>query len=95
MKFNPQDIENLLSAHPAIQMAAVAPVPHEVLGEQACAWIQLNPGAEAPDLATLCAFLMEHRIARNKLPEKLVIVDEFPMTPTRKIIKGLLKAPVE
>lgn len=95
VKFNPQDIENLLGAHPAIQMAAVAPVPHDVLGEQACAWIQLNPGAEAPDLETLCAFLMEHRIARNKLPEKLVVVDEFPMTPTRKIIKGRLKAPAD
>ncbi len=93
VKFNPQDIETLLNAHPAIQMAAIAPVPHPVLGEQACAWIQPAPGAEAPDLAALCAYLLEHRIARNKLPEKLAVVDEFPMTPTRKIVKSRLKPP--
>lgn len=93
VKFNPADIENLLNAHPAIMMSAVAPIPHEILGEQACAYVQLNPGADAPDLETLCAYLLEHRIAKNKLPERLVIVDEFPMTPTRKIIKGRLALP--
>lgn len=93
VKFNPQDIENLLDAHPAIMMSAVAPVPDEVLGERACAFIQVMPGAEAPDLETLCAYLLEHKIAKNKLPERLVVVDAFEMTPTRKIIKGKLKLP--
>lgn len=93
VKFNPQDIENLLDAHPAVMMSAIAPMPDPVLGERACAFIQLNPGADAPDLDALCAYLMEHKIAKTKLPEKLVIVDEFPMTPTRKIIKGKLELP--
>ena len=95
VKFNPQDIENLLDAHQAVMMSAVAPVPDEVLGERACAYIQLTPGADAPDLETLCAYLLEHQIAKNKLPEKLVVVDAFEMTPTRKIIKGKLPQPVE
>ena len=42
-------------------------------------------------LAELCAYLSEHAIAKIKLPERLEIVAEMPMTPTRKIIKGRLK----
>lgn len=93
VKFNPQDIENLLDAHPAVMMSAIAPMPDPVLGERACAFIQLNPGADTPTLEGLCDYLMDHKIAKNKLPEKLVIVSEFPMTPTRKIIKGQLTIP--
>jgi len=93
VKFNPADIENLLDAHPAIMMSAVAPVPDEKLGERACAYIQLAPGAEALTLETICAYLLEHKIAKNKLPEKLAIMDELPLTPTRKVIKGKLVPP--
>ena len=32
-------------------------------------------------------------IAKLKLPERLVVVPEMPLTPTRKIIKGKLKLP--
>lgn len=93
VKYNPQDIENLLDAHPAVMMSAVAPYADEAMGERACAYIQLNPGADAPTLDGLCAYLLEHEIAKNKLPEKLMVVDEFEMTPTRKIIKGKLPTP--
>lgn len=93
VKYNPQDVENLLDAHPAIMMSAVAPVADELMGERACAYIQLNPGADAPDLETLCAYLLEQNIAKNKLPEKLMVMDAFEMTPTRKIIKGKLPTP--
>jgi len=38
-------------------------------------------------------FLLSKQIAKNKLPEKLVVVPEMPMTPTRKVIKGRLRLP--
>ena len=37
-------------------------------------------------------WLTEHGIAKNKLPERLEVIAEMPLTPTRKIIKGRLVA---
>jgi len=93
VKFNPRDVEDLLSAHPLVLMAAVVPMPDPVLGERACAFVQLRPGAAVPSLADLVAWLLERKIAKVKLPERLVLVDEMPLTPTRKVIKGRLRLP--
>ncbi|MEQ8700610.1 MAG: class I adenylate-forming enzyme family protein, partial [Bauldia litoralis] len=93
VKFNPRDIEDLLDAHPAVLQSAIVPMPDPVLGEKACAFVSLKPGADQPTLDSLCGYLLEHKIAKNKLPERLVVVDEFPMTPTKKIIKGQLEVP--
>ncbi|MGE0875047.1 MAG: AMP-binding protein [Burkholderiales bacterium] len=93
VKFNPRDVEDLLAAHPQVLMAAMVPMPDPVLGERACVFVQLRPGATAPTLEELVAWLLERRIAKVKLPERLVVVDEMPLTPTRKIIKGRLRIP--
>jgi len=93
VKFNPSDIEALLEGHPKILQAAVVPMPDPILGEKACAFVTLKPGAAAPALEELVAYLLESRIAKNKLPERLVVIDEMPLTPTRKIIKGRLRIP--
>ncbi len=93
VKFNPRDIEDLLDAHPKVALSAIVPMKDEVLGEKACAFVTLAPGAKSVTLKALCAHLLEHKIAKNKLPERLVVVDEMPLTPTRKIIKGKLVAP--
>jgi len=45
----------------------------------------------AVTLEELCDYLLDNKIAKNKLPEFLEVVDEMPMTPTRKIIKGRLR----
>ena len=37
------------------------------------------------------AYLLERNIAKNKLPEKLVVISEMTLTPTRKIIKSRLR----
>ena len=36
-------------------------------------------------------YLLDMQIAKNKLPERLVVIPEMPLTPTRKIIKGKLR----
>ena len=46
--------------------------------------------ADGLRLEDLCRWLADHGIARVKWPERLEIVDEMPMTPTRKIMKGEL-----
>jgi cyclohexanecarboxylate-CoA ligase len=91
VKFNPADVEALLDAHPQIQQSAIVPMPDPVLGEKACAFVTLKPGATEPSLAELCQYLLAREIAKNKLPERLVVIAEMPLTPTRKIIKGKLR----
>ena len=93
VKFNPRDVEDALDAHPAILQSAIVPMPDPVLGERACAFVTPRPGAAAPTLEALCAWLLERGFAKLKLPERLVVVAEMPLTPTRKIIKSALKVP--
>jgi len=93
VKFNPAEVEALLDSHPRILQSAIVPMPDAILGEKACAFVTLKPGAGSPTLAELVDYLLAQRIAKNKLPERLVVVPEMPLTPTRKIIKGRLKVP--
>jgi len=93
VKFNPADVEALLDGHPQILQSAIVPMPDPVLGEKACAFITLKPGAQSPTLEGLVHYLLAKDIAKNKLPERLVVIPEMPLTPTRKIIKGRLRLP--
>jgi len=93
VKFNPRDVEDLLDAHPQILQSAVVPMPDPVLGERSCCFVTLRPGAAAPALAEITAWLAARDIAKIKLPERLIVVAEMPLTPTRKIIKSRLAIP--
>jgi len=64
-----------------------------VLGEKACCFVTVRPGVTGVVLEELVAFLAERKIAKMTFPERLVVVSEMPLTPTRKIIKGKLKVP--
>ena len=89
VKYSPQEVEVLIEQHPAVQQCAIAPVPDERLGERACCYAVLNPGA-ALTLDELCHYLRAQGIARHKLPERLELLDALPLTATRKVIKGRL-----
>ena len=91
VKFNPADVEALLDAHPRIAQSAIVPMPDPVLGEKACAYVTLRPGCDAPSLDEVVSYLLAKEIAKNKLPERLVVIPEMPLTPTRKIIKSKLR----
>ena len=89
VKINPTDIENLLQANPAIVLAAVVPMPDEVLGERICVFATLAPGASIT-FEEMTTYLAENGVAKMRWPERLEIIDEMPLTPTRKIQKGEL-----
>jgi acyl-CoA synthetase (AMP-forming)/AMP-acid ligase II len=93
VKFNPRDVEDLLAMHPKILMAAIVPMPDPVLGEKACVFAVLKEKDSVLSLDEIISYLKEKNIAKNKFPERLVVVAEMPLTPTRKIIKGRLKIP--
>ena len=92
-KFNPREIEDLLDSHPKVLQSAIVPMPDPILGEKACCFVTLRPGADGATLEELVAYLAEHNMAKVKFPERLVVVDEMPLTPTRKIIKSRLRLP--
>ncbi|MCC6383452.1 MAG: AMP-binding protein [Dehalococcoidia bacterium] len=92
-KISAEEVENLILAHPAVQNVAVVAMPDPLLGERACAYVILHPGATL-SLPELVAFLGERQIARFKLPERLEVVEQFPLTTVGKISKKDLRADI-
>ncbi|MBI4968982.1 MAG: acyl--CoA ligase [Rhodospirillales bacterium] len=90
MKINPMDIEAIMGNHPAVALAALVPMPDEVLGEKACLFVQPLPG-QTLTLEEACAHLAAHKVVKMRWPERLILVEAMPMTATRKVIKGKLK----
>jgi cyclohexanecarboxylate-CoA ligase len=90
VKINPVEIEAMIEKHPKVVQCAIAPMPDEVMGEKACAFIVTRP-QESVTLDEICDWLRENAVARLKWPERVELITEMPMTPTRKIIKGLLR----
>jgi 2,3-dihydroxybenzoate-AMP ligase len=89
-KISAEEVENLILAHPAVFNAAVVAMPDAVLGERSCAYAILRPGTTL-DLGELVAFLQERQIAKFKLPERLEVVDAFPLTSVGKVSKKDLR----
>jgi fatty-acyl-CoA synthase len=86
----PREIEEFLYTHPDIADVAVIGVPDERYGEEVMAWIRLRPGAPPLDVAAVRTFC-EGRIAHQKIPRYVRIVEEFPMTVTGKIRKAEMR----
>jgi len=84
------EIEALLYKHPAVLMAAIVGYPDDRLGERACAFVELRPGASL-DLAALQVYMQECKVAKQYWPERVEVLDAVPRTPTGKIQKFILK----
>ena len=84
------EIEALLYRHPAIAMAAIIAYPDERLGERACAVVVPKPG-QSIDLPTLVEFLKLQKVALQYIPERLIVRDAMPSTPSGKIQKFKLR----
>jgi len=84
------EVEDLLYRHPAIHECAIVAMPDERLGERACAFVGLKPGTML-DFGAMVAWLREQGLATTYLPEKLVLKDSLPRTPSGKIQKFLLR----
>jgi acyl-CoA synthetase len=84
------EVEELLAELPGVAEVAVVSAPDDRLGEHACAFIRSNGGA--PDLDVVRRHLDTSGLARQKWPEELRVVDDFPRTPSGKIRKTDLRA---
>ena len=84
------EIEALLYRHPAIAMAAIVAYPDERLGERACAVVVPKPG-QSIDLPSIVEFLKSQKVAMQYMPERLIVREAMPSTPTGKIQKFKLR----
>jgi cyclohexanecarboxylate-CoA ligase len=84
------EIESLLYRHPDIASAAIVAYPDERLGERACAVVVPRPGRSV-DLPSIVQFLKGQKVAIQYIPERLVVRDTMPSTPSGKIQKFKLR----
>ncbi len=84
------EVENLLYTHPKIAGVAIVAMPDPRLGERACAVVVPREG-QTLTLPEIVAFLEGHQLARQKFPERLELVSEFPTTPSGKVQKYRLR----
>ncbi|HEU4923208.1 MAG TPA: AMP-binding protein [Burkholderiales bacterium] len=88
-KISAEEIENLILSHPAVQNVACVPVPDASLGEKMCACVILKPGKQL-ELPELVDYLKSKEIAKFKLPERMIVVDDFPVSTFGKVSKKAL-----
>jgi 2,3-dihydroxybenzoate-AMP ligase len=88
-KISCEEVENLILMHPAVQNVACVPVLDANLGEKMCACVILKKNSDLT-LPGLVAFLKDKEIAKFKLPERLLICDDFPVSTFGKVSKKAL-----
>lgn len=88
----PAEIEGVLAAHPAVADVAVIGIPHDEMGEQVMAVVEVRPpahgdGALEAELAAHC----RESLAGYKCPRRWSFVDELPRNEVGKLTKRTLR----
>ena len=85
-----REVEELLLAVPGIREAAAIGVPDARLGERICAVVTVDDNATV-NVEAIDGVFRALGVARQKTPESLIIIDEFPRTPSGKVQKAELR----
>jgi len=86
-----REVEDILLRHPDVKDAAVVAIPDRLYGERVCAFLIPKGGAEL-SLESVRGHFARAGVAKQKTPERLEIVEDFPRTLVGKIRKGELRA---
>ena len=86
----PREVEDVLSSHPDVAMAAVIGVPDAKWGEAVTALVVAKPGARPS--AEVLTQLVKDRKGGTHAPKKIEIVDALPLTAVGKVDKKVLRA---
>jgi len=84
------EIEAMLYKHPAVETAAIVGYPDERLGERACVFVATSPG-QSLTFEEMVDFLVQQKIAKQYLPERLEVREHLPVTPSGKVQKFKLR----
>lgn len=85
-KISAEEVENLILAHPSVKNVACVSMADPVMGEKMCACVLLRDGAML-SFDQMFAHLVAQDIAKYKLPERLEIFDDFPLSTFGKVSK--------
>jgi len=85
----PREIEEVISAHPAVLEVGVAGMPDQMKGESVKAWIVLRPNAKL-DAAELKAWCRE-KLAPYKVPANFEFVADLPKSQVGKVLRRVLR----
>ncbi|PPJ23731.1 cyclohexanecarboxylate-CoA ligase [Nocardia nova] len=91
MNISVREVEDKLADHPDLLALAVVGMPDERLGEKVCCYVVVKEGHPAPTVEQLRTYLTDRGVAIQKTPERVIAVDELPMTATGKIQKHILR----
>jgi acyl-CoA synthetase (AMP-forming)/AMP-acid ligase II len=86
----PSEVERMLERHPAIEQAAVVPVPDEIKGTKPMAFVVLKPGSGATEVE-IKAYALENAPAYQH-PRRVWFLPELPLAGTNKIDRKALEA---
>jgi 2,3-dihydroxybenzoate-AMP ligase len=89
-KISIDEIENLILKHAAVHSVALVAMPDQIYGERACACVVLRPDTSL-SFEELVEFLVDQRIAKFKLPERLELFADFPISGAGKIMRRTLR----
>ncbi|NLY57764.1 MAG: cyclohexanecarboxylate-CoA ligase, partial [Gammaproteobacteria bacterium] len=92
-KISAKEVEDILHQLPQVHEAAVVSMPHMRLGETLCAYVILREG-QPLSLAQMVQLVGATGVARQKIPEELVVLDDFPRTASGKVRKDQLRADI-
>ncbi|MDP6427462.1 MAG: AMP-binding protein [Rhodospirillales bacterium] len=93
-KISIDEVENLILANEKIVNVCLVAMPDEEFGEKACAFV-IAKANQAISFDELKEFLLARGIAKFKLPERLEVVESFPLSPAGKILRRDLRAVIE
>ncbi|RII14757.1 2,3-dihydroxybenzoate-AMP ligase [Streptomyces sp. YIM 130001] len=91
-KVAPEEVENVILAHPSVHDVSVVAVADEYLGERSLAYVILRDGAEPLKSVAVKRFVRERGLAAYKIPDLVEFVDTFPQTGIGKISKKGLRS---
>jgi salicylate---[aryl-carrier protein] ligase len=90
-KIGCEEVEALVAAHPAVSEARLVAMPDPFYGEKGCIYLIPRPGHDAPTVQDLLAFLVAQGLAKYKCPERVEVIEAFPVTKVGKLDKAALR----
>lgn len=85
-----KEVEDLMAMHPAVMEVSVTAMPDKKLGEKVCAFVLLKPG-ESLTLEEIRAHFEKLHVAKQKIPERLIVESDLPRTASGKVKKFELR----
>jgi acyl-CoA synthetase len=83
-------VEDLVSGHPAVTLAAAVAMPDPLFGERVCMYVEVTPGSSLT-LEELVEFLDTTGTSKENYPEHLVVLEDLPRSSGSKVSKEALR----